>query len=466
MKSRENQKGVAILIVLVSLAILTVLVFELAFSTGVQSRLARTFLTQAQAKYLSKTGLNISLLRLYFYMNILNLSQSTELPFTPEAISNLYQFPMPAFPFDEDYMALFPVAVRIELQKFLDESVLGKMSLARFESDIRGMSGAIPINFLDGEPERYSSKKFQDIFKALLEKTIDKDISEDEYAWEQKHGDVLAEDLVWGLINYIDLDNLEQPYGTLEDSYFQQFDPPEFLRHRRFQFPSELTLPRYWDRDIAKKYVKLFNFYAFYPFLNANLMPSEMWKIIFHDPSEDQMDAISERLSESWFQNFSELEEFQSLQELSFTEEFKGMKKILKYYEQTAFRINTRGIIGDIVHEYTAMVIFKPSLAKIKSVEGKIHRLSIQSQQQMQESGDIENPEFQKWKDDPFGFFKTEEELEDEEEEAREEEERRSARRQGTQDREGRKKQKRKGKKSIFDEPPETMEIVYWGAPL
>ena len=100
MKSRENQKGVAILIVLVSLAILTVLVFELAFSTGVQSRLARTFLTQAQAKYLSKTGLNISLLRLYFYMNILNLSQSTELPFTPEAISNLYQFPMPAFPFD------------------------------------------------------------------------------------------------------------------------------------------------------------------------------------------------------------------------------------------------------------------------------------------------------------------------------------------------------------------------------
>ena len=111
---RRRQKGVAVLIVLVSVAILTILVFELAFSTGVQSRLARTFNATAQAKYLAKSAQNLSLLRLYVYMNLIGLlresQQSAGLQGIsgPEDIADIYRLPLPPLfsPYWEQFLAL------------------------------------------------------------------------------------------------------------------------------------------------------------------------------------------------------------------------------------------------------------------------------------------------------------------------------------------------------------------------
>jgi type II secretory pathway component PulK len=462
--NKESQSGIAMLMVLVSVAVLTVLAFELSYSTGVQSRLARTFHAAGQAKYLAKSALNISLIRLFVYLNFQSLLEKVKGPLGPQELANIYEFPLPPFPFSGEYLALFPVAVRIGLEKFTRESAMGTLPGAQFSADIRGLSDKMPVNFLDGEPERFSSGKFQNLYKDLMTQLIENDRLNDEQAWEDKHGEVMPDDLVWGLINYIDTDNLEQPGSTLEEVYFQQLDPPEFLRHRRIRFPSELTLPRHWTRDLARRYTPFLNFYAFYPYLNMNKISSRIWKALLVDADETQLQAVQERIGERAFGDAKDLEEFMSVQDLKLKEEFKLMSKIMKFGEQVAFEIRSTGIIGDIRKEFSTLVVLKPALSLVQQSEDAIKKLSLESQQKMLEANDFENPEFLEWRQDPFGFFPKEESAEDREKRPEEKtpapEEGDEGQPQAPSDREP------KAKKSIFEESPETLQIVYWGAPI
>ena len=446
----------AVLTVLVTMAILTILVFELAFSTGVQSRLARTFNETAQAKYLAKSAQNLSLLRVYLYLNLLNMTKSVTLPISPKDLSQLYSVPLPPFPFDDQVLALFPVAVRIGLEKFAKESVVGQMQRAQFASDIRGLSGKIPVNFLDGEPERFSSTKFQKLFFQLITQIITEQKEKDKN-FDEKYRERLPEDWVWGLVNYIDLDNIEQPTNQLEDTYFQQFVPPEFLRHRRFRFKEDLALPKYWDDELVRRFGNLFNLYAFYPYINVNDAPSAVLKVLFGNPQEEQMNALSERLTQGWFKDYQEVEAFRQVQNIR-TEKEDPFKRIMTFYEQGAFQINARGIVGDTTQEYTTIVVLKPSEKIVKKTSQEIRDMIRQHQKKIEESGNVESEEITKQMQDPFNFFKDEKAEQEVGAHAGEDEVQQSAKPAGKKPQ----KDPQKGK-NIFEESPEQIEIVYWG---
>lgn len=460
----KKQEGVAILLVLVSIAILTVVVFEITFTSGVHSRLARSYHATGQAKYLAKSALNIGLIRLFFFMNILNLSKQVKLPFDAKDLAQLFNVPLPAFPFSDEMLALFPIGVRIGLEKFAKESKISEMPLAQFAGDIRGLSHKIPINFLDGEPERFSSTKFQALFRDLLLKMMEKE-AEDNEEWEDRYGEYTNEELIAELINYIDLDNLRQPTDELEDTYFLGLDPPEFLRHRRFQFDVELELPRLWSYFLARRFARYVNFFAFYPFMNINRLPSTILKHFFEEPEDDQMEAWSERLTEKWFESWEDIQEFMNVQQLSFSDLGKAFKKVLVFDERSTFKIRSTGIVGDIEKHYSTIVVFKPSSERIKQERKRIKRAIMDQQKKIQETGEVDAEEIKAFRTDPFHFFGEAEERKEEDEE--EESKRRPREDEGERDKGsgGKKSEKKKAqgrKRSIFLEPEEEMHVVFW----
>ncbi len=465
MESRNKngrQSGVAILLVLVSISILTVIVFALTFSTGVHSRLSRSFHMTGQARYLSKSALNIALLRMYMYMNIMALSSKTKLPFSSQDLANLYLIPMPAFPFNKEFAQVFPVAVRIGLEKFEKESIMGKIKGSKFSANVRGLSGRIPINALDGEPERFSSQKIQKIYANYLTQIIEQVAEEDE-TWEDRTEGAFPKDLVNRLKDYIDLDTIEQPEGNLEDAFYQGLNPPEFLRHRRFKFLVDLALPKGWNQALATEFGSLFNLYGFYPMMHVNDMPSELWKVVLDRPTNDQLSALSERLGTKWFTSFKDLENFLKVQELSMTKLGQELKPLFFYKEQTAFEIESTGLIGDFKQQFKTIVILKPPRAKVQQEEKRIRKLVVDTQKKIDQLGmDPNDPQLVSWKDDPFNVFS------DPKKNQSQSGQQQPAQGQTTNTGQGQtagqpKQPKKKSGTQIFKESPGEMSIVHWG---
>jgi hypothetical protein len=469
---RNSQSGVAILTVLVSMAILTILAFELSFSTGVQSRLTRTFHEWGQAKYLAKSAQNLSLVRVYVYLNLLNMISEIDLPIGPESLAQVYSVPLPPFPFDESMLGFFPVAVRIGLEKFSRESKMGEIPRAQFSSDIRGLSGKIPLNFLDGEPERFSSRKFQKVYSEMITKIISETMEVDE-AFYDKYQEHEPEEFTWGLIDYIDLDNVEQSVGLLEDLYFQQFIPPEFLRHRRYLFMEDIALAKTWDDALVQKFGKLFNLYAFYPYINVNKASSEVLKIIFSSPEKEQLEALEEKISTEAFKSYKDIQEFRELQDLRLEDDEGGdpFKKLITYHEQTAFKINAQGIIGDTVQDTTTIIVLKPSEKTLKQVSRDVRRKINQYQKKIEKQGERNDPEFTAYMEDPFHFFSDPEDEQEEAEEEEVEKEDKKDIKKTTSDKKDKNKPKKKKKQKekiikIFEEAPAQFKIAYWGDPV
>jgi general secretion pathway protein K len=71
-RREREQSGIALFMVMAALAVLTVLVGELTYSTQMNSRLAYNYVDNIKAFYLAKAGLKLSLVRLKAYAQIAN----------------------------------------------------------------------------------------------------------------------------------------------------------------------------------------------------------------------------------------------------------------------------------------------------------------------------------------------------------------------------------------------------------
>src|SRR5256885_1549174 len=56
---RDSQRGIALIIVLLVVALLTILIVEFTYSVQVESHIARNSLSALQASYLARSGINI-----------------------------------------------------------------------------------------------------------------------------------------------------------------------------------------------------------------------------------------------------------------------------------------------------------------------------------------------------------------------------------------------------------------------
>ncbi|MCX6103083.1 MAG: type II secretion system protein GspK, partial [Proteobacteria bacterium] len=141
-KHKTGNKGVALLTVLVSVFIISLLTIEFQYSVAIERKLSYSDLNQLQAHYLAKSGVKFALLRLVLFSRAnKDKSLGQVKPFLP-AIWNL---PIPAFPPAKSKIKQLFKADQDAAEKAIEET---KISIGQFTETISSESAKINLNAL------------------------------------------------------------------------------------------------------------------------------------------------------------------------------------------------------------------------------------------------------------------------------------------------------------------------------
>jgi type II secretory pathway component PulK len=138
-----EERGVALMMVLAGMAILSVLVTEFTYVAQVNQKMAYDAADQVKAYYLAKSAMKVSLLRLKAYQNVKTFAASNAAAsgLVPQKVLEMiWSFPL-AFPLPKDAPGLTPIQ-KDQIQKFNDETGLEGSFTARVESE----SGRFNLN--------------------------------------------------------------------------------------------------------------------------------------------------------------------------------------------------------------------------------------------------------------------------------------------------------------------------------
>lgn len=206
----SNQRGMALLLVLVVVALLSALLTELAFSTLVDLRLAETFRDSTRAAYLAKGGVRVGL-------SFLQWDQKDPINSKYDHPSEYWGQGIPSYPVGDGF-----VSVKIE-------DLDGKFNVNRLVSS--------------GNPDGIFKPRFIQLFEEL-------DFSAKE-----------AEQMVAVLIDWID-ENHDPEENGAEDSYYQQLDPPYNSKDGPLDSFEELSLVKGFSPEVLKKLAPHVTVYA------------------------------------------------------------------------------------------------------------------------------------------------------------------------------------------------------------
>ncbi len=184
----RDTQGMALMMVMSSIAVLSLLVTDFVYITQVSQAISYGGVDQAQAHYLAKSGLKLSLLRLKYYKQALNLASvggKTGQGMIPKAaLEKLWSFPF-YYPFPTNLPGM-SIGDRDIIKKFEKESGLeGKLS-ATIESEstkynlnslIPGFGPSAPPSAAPpprpmGDPNKMSNQADPQAARTAMEETI------------------------------------------------------------------------------------------------------------------------------------------------------------------------------------------------------------------------------------------------------------------------------------------------------
>ena len=99
----KKQRGMALLMVLISLALLSFFITQLLYTSNIDVTISKKNKNRLQSYYLAQSAARMGLLRVHMFRETENLlsSQSALAGLVPKNIrSMIWSFPLPAFPFD------------------------------------------------------------------------------------------------------------------------------------------------------------------------------------------------------------------------------------------------------------------------------------------------------------------------------------------------------------------------------
>lgn len=224
-KKKKNEKGMALLITLFAILMMTFLAVEIGYNTAVELGVSSAQVDRLKAYYLAKSGIQLSLLRIHVFRKATQQFGST-LGSNKSALDIIWQFPL-AWP-----PALPPDASGFD-KRGMEELVKESLIDGAFATSIEGEGSKIDVNDL-------SYARLREPVKRQLMKIL-QDRIDGEDAWAQRNNDLDPEEVVDNIIDWITPGDISVRGGSKRSNYGDT-EPPYYPPQRPMKTIEELHL--------------------------------------------------------------------------------------------------------------------------------------------------------------------------------------------------------------------------------
>lgn len=251
----KNQKGVALLIALFTVVLITYLVVEISYDTNVEYMVNANSVHRLKAYYAAKSGLQLSLFRIKLY-NKVQKQLGKQMGSQAKLLDMIWSFPF-AWPL------VLPTEASSVDKEFAQDTMKESKMDASYSVIISDEGSKIDINDLESP-----SKKLQEITKKQLLNIFESRMQSDQ-DFARRHANFRPEELIANIKDWVDRDQTGSLRGS-ESEYYSELNgngvqlPP----NRAFRSVDELRLVAGMNEDffsMLKDRVTVFGMKAINP---------------------------------------------------------------------------------------------------------------------------------------------------------------------------------------------------------
>jgi len=235
----KNQRGAALLTVLVALLLISLMTLELQYTSLIERKLAYNDLNQIQTHYLAKSGVNLGLLRLILY----GKAKNTYGPEYNRYLNAIWSLPFPPYPPEAAALSKLSLQEKSSQEEMIKET---RVSNGQFSYSLTSESSKLNLNLLaataDTLPPNFRERP-KDLISYIgfnLLSRIENIFRESESP-DEEFGNIKAEEVVYNIMDWVSPGNTS--FGSSnKDSWYEQQVPPYKAKRARFFTLDELKL--------------------------------------------------------------------------------------------------------------------------------------------------------------------------------------------------------------------------------
>lgn len=345
LKILRSQKGVALLIALLAMTLMTFIAVEVSYDTSVDYVVASQQVNRIKAYYAAKSGVELSLLRIMLYKQIMS-TIGDSLSENKSMLDPIWKFPFmwPPTMGDGDKM--------METDKDIMKSAVDEaMMKAQYVTTISPEGALIDINDLGSD-----IKSLQEVMSAQIIKIFESEIENNE-EFGKKYRGYRFNELVNNIADYIDEDS-ESRNGGEERALYREIDDKEIVLppNRSLRTLDELHQVAKMTDDFYNVLANKVTIYGSKG-INVNYAGREVLKALDPNLKDDVVNKILERRNDpnlgGPFKDDADF--FGFIGGMANTKALQDSKVPLLYDMEYNFRIVSTGISGNVKRDITAI---------------------------------------------------------------------------------------------------------------
>jgi type II secretory pathway component PulK len=307
MKIIKNQKGVAMMMALITFLVLSILIGELAYETGVYNGVVWRQADQLRARLLARSALRLALLQIRAAEKAKEKAKSINLP---ESITDqIWQTPLILPP-------PAPPGLGVEETKSLEEFTKNLGLDGSLAVSISGENGRLNLNQLVWVKEKQTGelvggqrpalteekrKELQQTTKQSFAKMITELLEtkrQSDDTFRDKYGSITGETLVGNILAWMDPNQLIDGDNREKKDYYSRFEPtPYSLKDAPLFSESELYMVKGFDDSLVDLFSENFTTQTTGG-LNVNDASPNLIQALIPEIGENEIDQIQKRRSD------------------------------------------------------------------------------------------------------------------------------------------------------------------------
>lgn len=333
-----GKQGIALMLVLSTVAIVSVLMVDLNYNGRVSYTMASNYKNSQASFYLAKSSVNVALLRLAIVNKLEDLSFG-QIKIPNSVLEFIWSIPF-VYPPSEEMFLLSGTEPSMGLKEILNkiqkEANISK--LGYFTHQILGLDEKLNINIVVKKED--SILTFLEMMKNHYNNRIDKD---EKFALKYPVEDYF--EVINNLLDWIDEDDVSRNGGS-EDSLYNDKE----YKPRNYAIPSldELHLVDGLNDELYNFISPLITVFSTGS-INVNKISSEMWKAIDSRLNDDDIKLIFKKISEEGgFSNKQELITWIGENTIITSTSFNALNIPLSF-DDKAYKIEAKGVSNRVI---------------------------------------------------------------------------------------------------------------------
>jgi general secretion pathway protein K len=331
----SNSRGVALMMAIFIMTILTFLAVEVSYRTSIENNIASQGVSRIRAYYAARAAIELSLFRIHLYKKAL-AAFGDKLGQAQYMLDPLWQFPF-----------MWPPVLPDEIHgvdKAQIESVVKESSMkASYSVAIESEGGRIDVNDLGADSKELVKATRQQILQ-VFQAEVD---SNEKFA--KRYGSFNFEELVNNMIDWVD-DDSQSLNGGAEKGYYPDFKSDAVPPSAPFKTLKEMHMVAGMTDELFEVLAKRVTVYGSKG-INVNYSVKEVLKSLDPQLTDEIVDKIIKRRSNSNeggpFQSTDDFYKF--IESLGVrTASFNPAKIPLTFDAELNFRIRATGIFGRV----------------------------------------------------------------------------------------------------------------------